>query len=63
MSDDSEEEVVWTVYIDRFTKSDTDTIAPSIYTALDNAHVPFSYIIDDEPETGYIHHIFTCIVG
>ena len=47
--------------IDRFTKTENDTIAASFFSALEgNDRVAFSYEIDYEPDTGYIHHIFDC---
>ena len=47
--------------IDRFTKAENDTIAAAFITALEaNPRVSFSYLVDYEPDTRYIHHIFDC---
>lgn len=51
----------WRFQVDRFTKTENDAIAASIETALsDHPGVAYSYMVDFEPETGYIHHIFDC---
>lgn len=56
-------EVAAAVQIDRFTKDDPDEIADAIYAALDAAaFVAFEYLLDYEPDTGYIHHIYDCEV-
>ena len=47
--------------IDRFTKTEGDTIAASLFSALDaNDRVAVRYEVDFEPDTRYIHHIFDC---
>lgn len=47
--------------IDRFTKTENDPIAASLYAVLETRDdVAFEYLTDYEPDTGYIHHIFDC---
>ena len=47
--------------IDRFTKTENDEIAASLYAALEaNDAVAFEYLTVYEPDTGYIHHIYDC---
>lgn len=47
--------------VDRFTKTEDDTVAAAIYTALEaRDDVSFEYIVDYENDTGYIHHIYDC---
>jgi hypothetical protein len=53
---------VWKVQVDRFTKTDNDTIALGILNALEAAKIPHTYLIDYEKDTGYHHHIFDCEV-
>ena len=61
MSDNEEEDFTWRIQVDRFTKTDNDSIAKAIYDKLTEAGIPFEYEIDFEEDTGYIHHIFDCI--
>jgi hypothetical protein len=45
----------------RFTKSDSDPVAPALFAALDaEPSVTVRWLQDYEPSTGYIHHIFDC---
>lgn len=47
--------------IDRFTKAEHDEIAEALRAALDaEPRVFYSYLVDYERDTGYIHHIFDC---
>ena len=47
--------------IDRFTKAEGDAIAAALFAALEaDDRVAFSYAVDYEPDTRYIHHIFDC---
>lgn len=47
--------------IDRFTKTEGDAIASALFAALEaDDRVAFSYAVDFEPDTRYIHHIFDC---
>ena len=47
--------------IDRFTKTEDDTTAAAILAALEaRDDISFSYLVDHEDDTGYIHHIFDC---
>ena len=51
----------WSFQIDRFTKTENDTTAAAIKAALDGEpRVAYEYIVDYEPDTRYIHHIFDC---
>lgn len=51
----------WRFQIDRFTKVENDPIAEALENALEAAPgIVYDYVIDYEPETGYIHHIFDC---
>ena len=60
MADNMQEDVVWSIQVDRFTKADNDPIAKAIYNKLTEAGIPFEYELDFEPDTGYIHHIYVC---
>ena len=47
--------------IDRYTKTENDTVARSLWIALEEADdIAFDYQVDFEQDTGYIHHIFDC---
>ncbi len=60
MSDDAHDEG-WVFQVDRFTKAEDDAVALAIYGALTaDDRVAFSYSIDYEQDTGYVHHIFDC---
>ena len=60
MADDRHEEG-YAFQIDRFTKAEGDTIARALFEALDaDDRVAFEYLIDYEPDTRYIHHIYDC---
>ena len=59
-SDDIHDEA-WTFQIDRFTKTENDTVAATIRQKLDaDPRVAYSYVVDYEPQTRYIHHIYDC---
>lgn len=61
--DDTTVEELWRVQVDRFCKSDDDAVAVALLAAFDAAEdVVCAYSVDYEPETGYIHHIYTCEV-
>ncbi len=48
-------------HIDRFTKSENDAIAASFFNALEeNDRIAFQHLVDYEPDTRYIHHVFDC---
>lgn len=58
---DGQHQGVMRFQVDRFTKTEDDTVAAAIYTALEaRDDVTFEYIVDYETDTGYIHHIFDC---
>lgn len=51
----------WRFQIDRFTKLEDDPVAAQIEDRLSGMdNVAYSYMVDHEPETGFIHHIFDC---
>ena len=51
----------WKFQIDRFTREEFDPIADTIKTTLKQTPgVAFSYLVDYEQDSGYIHHIFDC---
>lgn len=62
MSDDEPDEIDHRVYVDRFTKSDSDAIADALEAAFSNAFIPFEHEQMYEESSKYIHHSFTCIV-
>ena len=48
-------------HIDRFTKDEFDLVAPTLFDALEaDDRVAFTYLVDYEQDTRYIHHIFDC---
>ena len=58
---DGQHEDIQHFQIDRFTKEEDDTTAAAIFTALEaRDDISFSYLVDHEDDTGYIHHIFDC---
>lgn len=62
-SSDDVNERGWKFQIDRYTKLEGDPVAAAIentLSAMDN--VAYTYLVDVELETGYIHHIFDCEV-
>ena len=51
----------WKFQIDRFTKVEYDPVADEIKRVLKTTPgVAFSYMVDYEQDSGYIHHIFDC---
>ena len=47
--------------VDRFTKTEDDTVAWDLFTALDaRDDICLTYLVDYEDDTGYIHHIYDC---
>lgn len=61
MADDQQDDFTWRIQVDRFTKKDNDPIVQAIYDALSQAGISFEYDLDFEEDTGYIHHIFSCV--
>lgn len=58
---DNEHEEGWRFYVHRFAKAENDTIATSLFNALDaDDRVSVTWTVDYESDTGYIHHIFEC---
>ncbi|HCA29168.1 MAG TPA: hypothetical protein DEP23_06215 [Ruminococcaceae bacterium] len=62
MSDDTGDENVQRVYVDRYTKLDNDPVVQAIWNALEGAFISFEYEQDTENDTKYIHHTFTCYI-
>lgn len=62
-SDDDCEEENQRIYIERFTRQETDAVVTAIKAMLRANRVPFEYEPIYEPDTEYFHHSFTCIVG
>lgn len=51
----------WKFQIDRYTKQEYDPIAADIEAALKKSvGVTYTYLVDYEQDSGYIHHIFDC---
>lgn len=51
----------WRFYVHRFTKSESDTVADTLFNLLDgDPRTTVQHSKAYEPETGYIHHIFRC---
>ena len=61
-ADDAEVDRAYKIQADRYTKVEYDPIADAITTTLNAACIAFVYLVDFEPETGYIHHIWDCEV-
>ena len=63
VADGERTEIVNLVQVDRFTIVEDDLIAAAIYAAFDaTEEIAFSYEVDIDHETRYIHHIFDCQV-
>lgn len=61
MADNIRPNKTWRFQIDRFTKTEDDPIAAQLEAALESCpFVSYNYLVDYEPDTGYIHHIFDC---
>lgn len=51
----------WAFQIDRFTQLEYDPVADDIEEVLESTpNVSYSYSVDFENDTGFIHHIFDC---
>jgi hypothetical protein len=61
-ADSKKVESVWKIQIDRFTKIEYDPVAAAITDMLDENCIAYKYLVDYEPDTGYIHHIWDCEV-
>ena len=63
MADGERSEKIMRIQVDRFTKLDNDPVVTAIAEALaGDDDVAYEYLVDFEPDTGYIHHIFDCTV-
>jgi len=51
------------VQVDYFTKTELDPNVEKITALLDTDEISFSYLVDYEKDTGYIHHIWDCEVS
>lgn len=52
----------WKFVVERFTTQEFDPVAEAIEAGLDaDDRVAFTYNVDYENDTGYIHHIFDCV--
>lgn len=61
MPGDDIHEEGWKFQIDRYTKQEYDPVAEAIEQALkDQPGVAFTYMVEYERDTRYIHHIFDC---
>ena len=64
MSDNTSDDVLTKVTINRYTKDDGDTVADEIYNALEALRVPLDEMITTyDPEDGYFRHIIECYVA
>ena len=58
---DGEEEGSWRIQVDRFTRTEDEATAQMLRETLEEQDdIAVEYRVDYEPDTGYIHHIFTC---
>lgn len=58
---DGQEEGSIRFQVDRFAKDEDDLIAQALKTALRaQDDITVDYLVDNEEDTGYIHHIFSC---
>lgn len=62
IADSVRKEKVWKIQVDRFTKDEYDPVVDLINSALDRDDISYEYLVDFEPETSYIHHIWDCEV-
>lgn len=60
LADDRHEEA-WGFTVHRYSRLEDDPIARAFFRALDaDPRVAFSYLVDYDRESGYVHHIFDC---
>lgn len=58
------QERVLRIQVDRFTKLESDPVVAAIDAALERDDIAIrDHLIDFEPDTGYIHHIWDCEVA
>lgn len=51
----------WRFYVHRFTKTEDDAIAQTIFNTLDaDPRTTVRWVTDFDKDSGYIHHIFDC---
>lgn len=63
IADSLREDRAWRIQVDRFTKIEYDQMVNAIEAALNRDDISAKYLIDFEPDTGYIHHIWDCEVA
>lgn len=61
-ADDTTDEDVLTVYVDRFTRDPDDAFPAALKKALAREYIPYTHNATREDDTGYIHHIFKLTV-
>lgn len=60
---DGENQGGWKVQIDRYTTEENDAVAEAILAALDaQDNIAYQHLVDYDPETETIRHIFDCEV-
>ena len=58
---DNRHDEAWRFYVHRFTRDEYDPMAGRLFAALDaDPRTAVSHTVDYEPDSGYIHHIFSC---
>lgn len=62
-ADNALRERAWRVQVDLFTRAEDDPNRDKIQALLDRDEIAYSYLIDYEQDTGYIHHIWDCTVA
>lgn len=61
MADDTHAEEAWHFYVHRFTKTEGDSTATTLFQILDgNDAISVKWVTGYDKESGYIHHIFEC---
>lgn len=56
-------EQAYRVQVDYFTRTEFDANVETITALLDVDEISFRYLVDFEKDTGYIHHIWDCVVS
>jgi len=62
-ADNALRERAWKVQVDLFTRTENDPNRGKIQALLDRDEIAYSYLVDYERDTGYIHHIWDCEVA
>ncbi len=54
----------WKVQIDRYTRQEADPIAAALEAAIEESmDIAAEHLVDRDPDTGLIRHLFDCEVG